>query len=182
MNRVALSERVKADALITSVPGVAIGVLTADCLPILLFDPVKMVVAAIHAGWRGTIMDIAKSTVERMATEYGSSAKDIISSIGPHIGPCCYTVGEDVAKEFIKKFGANNSIIEEDTVGSIEAESARLSLAEANILELEDVGVRKENIEDTAICTMCNKDSFFSYRGDDGTTGRQINFIMIRNT
>lgn len=163
-----------ADAIITRLRGVAVGVLTADCVPILVLDPVREAVAAIHAGWKGTVKLIAKETVDAMRANFNSDAGDLAAAIGPHIGPCCYTVGAEVADEFRREFGENPACLEPTGTG------AKADLGEANVSALLSAGLKRENISFDPVCTSCNNSLFFSYRKDNGRTGRQLSFIALR--
>ena len=147
------------DALISGQPGRTLSIRTADCLPILLADRRTGAVAAIHAGWRGTVAQIAPAAVSRMTEEFGSKPEDIIAAIGPGIGPCCYEVGDEVARQFG------------------ESGSRHLNLAEHNRRQLEKVGVCPANIDVISPCTFCNVDEFFSYRREGERAGRMISYI-----
>lgn len=162
----------EADAIITAEEGAAIGILTADCLPLLLFDPVKRVVGAAHAGWKGTALGVALSAVREMGRVYGTRPRDLMAAIGPCIGPCCYTVGENVYEEFREEGRSLDSFISLD-------DGLRLDLGAENINQLLSLGVDQRNISGSAPCTFCSGD-FFSYRRDKGRTGRQLSFIMLR--
>lgn len=164
----------EADGIITSVPGVAIGVRTADCLPLLMYDPKNKAIAAVHAGWRGTVCGIGRIAVKAMNKHVGSEPQDIIASIGPCIRSCCFEVGSDVAEKFEREFG--------DEVISRKAGSARSNVDVALSVRksLLSASVRTENIDDTGICTMCNEDYFYSHRRDGTPSGRHLNFIMLK--
>lgn len=159
---------IEADAAITALEGVAVGVLTADCLPVLLYDPVRRVAGAAHAGWKGTEQEISAMTVEAMGARFGSRPEDIRAALGPCIGPCCYEIGAEVAERF-------------SGTKALRAEGGRttLDMALANTTQLVGVGVRAENITAPGACTSCDNAHFFSYRKDGGVTGRQLSFIMI---
>lgn len=165
-------ESCEADAIVTDQTGIPIGVLTADCLPMLFLDYGKNVIAAAHAGWKGTVKGIAEKTVLAMKEKFGSKPEDIIAALGPCIGPCCFVVASGVAAEFKKAFGDSRYIKE----GS----SPAIDLAGINILQLEKAGVRRKNISIARVCTFCRNDLFFSYRKDGKTTGRQLSFIMLK--
>jgi len=169
-----IREKPDADAIITSLTEVPVGILTADCLPILLFDK-GGAIGAVHAGWRGTAKGIVIKAVEAMGRTYGTRAEDILCALGPYIGPCCYTVGEDVASGFRSSFGDTKGFIEERSNGRIS-----LDIGLSNLSQLISAGVSKENISFDPACTSCNNRLFFSYRKDGGRTGRQLSFIMLR--
>lgn len=147
------------DALISNQPGRTISVRTADCLPILLADRRTRVVAAVHAGWRGTVANISANAISRMRADFGSRPEEILAAIGPGIGKCCYEVGADVAQHFG------------------EAQAAYIDLAEHNRRQLEDAGVLPMNIEIVSPCTFCHDAEFYSYRREGARAGRMISFI-----
>jgi polyphenol oxidase len=154
------------DALITDRPGILLLVRIADCVPIVLYDPVRRVVAVVHAGWRGTLAGIAVAAVERLRERYGCSTGDLLAGIGPAIGPCCFEVGEDVAERFRTGFdGAGRCMM-------MNCRSITIDLPEANRLQLLGSGLLPDCIEVAGLCTSCRSDIFFSHRGEQGKTGR----------
>jgi len=162
------------DAMITNVPGICLTILVADCVPILFFDYKKKAIGVAHAGWRGTILGIAKRTIEMLEKAFGCSPSTIYVGIGPSIGPCCYDVGLDVALQFKNIYdrkicfkGSNNKIY--------------CNLWEANRMQLIEAGVPEENIEIAKICTSCNSRYFFSERKEKGKTGRFGAGIMLKH-
>jgi len=157
------------DALICNKKGVILCILTADCVPILLYDTQKDVIAAIHAGWRGTKEKIVQKTILKMREEFGSDSRDIMAGIAPSIGSCCYEVGEEVAKEFFYTSDAYNK----------KEDKYMLDLPYINQQQLLNSGVEKENIEMSSICTACNIDRFFSYRRENGCSGRFMSIIGL---
>ena len=167
-------KRKDADAVITNVIGVPIGILTADCMPALFHDPVKKAASAAHAGWKGTCLKICASTVVAMAEGFGSNPKDIRAAFGPFIGPCCYSVKEDVYAKFKEAFGSDADFF------FSEEEGLRLDIGRANRETLLAAGLREENISESALCTACNTGLFFSYRREGASTGRQLSFIMLK--
>lgn len=154
------------DALISSKSGVLIGVMTADCVPILLYD--KNVVAAVHAGWRGTKSNIVAKTVTIMRETFGCT--NIIAGIGPSICKCCYEVDEKLASEFGEIYS--------DSV-TLENGKYMLDLQLINRLQMIEAGVKSENIEMSNICTACENDNYFSYRRENGCSGRFGSFIGV---
>lgn len=156
----------KADAMMTDRAGITLSMRFADCVPILLRDPVRGVVAMAHAGWRGTVQGIAAETVRAMNKTYGSRPQDIQAGIGPSIGPDHYQVGEEVVTAVHDYFGATDSLIRRDPVDN----SAYLDLWAANSLDLQRAGV--EQVEVAGICTAEHSDEFFSHRAEKGRTGR----------
>jgi YfiH family protein len=157
------------DALITQQKGVMLTILTADCVPVLIFDPQKEVVAAIHAGWGGTHKEIVYKTVQKMQEAFGCNPVDMIAGIAPSIGRCCYEVGEDVAKHFF----------EEPKAFDIKGEKYMLDLPHINAKQLLKAGLRLEHIEHSNICTACEVDDYFSYRKEQGCTGRFMSMIGL---
>lgn len=149
------------DALITSRPGVTVSVRTADCFPILLADTRCRSVAAVHAGWRGTVDGVVVETLRRMRAEFGTHPADVTAAIGPGIGACCYEVGEDVAR----RFGLT--------------QAGPLDLAKANLRQLASEGVSPERITVAGACTFCDSAQFYSWRRDHRTDGRMISYIRV---
>lgn len=151
-----------ADGLVTHQTGITLGVLVADCVPLLLVDPKKRIVAAIHAGWKGTLGNIAAVAVVAM----GSSPQDIFVSIGPHIGPCCYTVPRARADCF------------NDQCTYYDGADWHLDLGRANRLQLMGAGILSEHIDTPIVCTSCQSDIFYSYRKDSKSTfGEMLGYI-----
>jgi len=166
--------KLECDGIITNQPGVMIAVGVADCLPLLLLDPVKRVVAALHAGWKGTAGNIAAKGVESLVKLFGSDCADILAALGPAIGPCCYEVDAPVKQAF-----AGSGVSWDLCASASGAERWKLDLAVANRQQLLGAGIAEENIETAAQCVCCSSDWFFSYRRDAGETGRQAGFIML---
>jgi YfiH family protein len=164
----------RADAIITSNPGIYPAIKTADCLPILLLDPVRRVAGAVHAGWRGTVLRITRKVVRMMKSRYGTNPTDLIAGLGPAIGPCCYEVGEVVLKPFRQCFPQAEQFIIRSQSGDRSKESLRLDLLGANRFELIQEGVPLANIHSTELCTSCNSALFFSYRRDGVKSGRHL--------
>jgi YfiH family protein len=156
------------DALITNTPHLLIGVLSADCVPVLLVDPIKNVIACIHAGWRGTVAEIVKHTILKMHNEFGSIAGDVIAGIGPSISAANYEVGEDVAIYF------------RDTSKQKKSNGKScIDLWIENKSQLLEAGVREENISISEQCTYSNSDTFYSARRDGISTGRMASVIVL---
>ncbi|SFV50516.1 COG1496: Uncharacterized conserved protein [hydrothermal vent metagenome] len=158
------------DALVTNQKNIMLTILTADCVPILLFDPQKEVVSAIHAGWNGTYKKIVYKSVKKMQNEFNCNPKDIIAGIAPSIGRCCYEVGEDVARHFFDDRDAFD----------IKGEKYMLDLPHINRQQLLEAGLSLENIELSNICTACEVDSYFSYRKEHGCSGRFMSMIGLK--
>ncbi|WP_292657567.1 peptidoglycan editing factor PgeF [Nitratifractor sp.] len=162
-------ESLKADALITRLPKVVLTILTADCVPILLTDPVTGAVGAVHAGWKGSALKIVEKTVARLQEAYGVNPADLRAFIGPSIGGCCYEVGEEVAEEFRGVEGA----VHPGTRGR-----PMLDLKEVNHTQLLAAGLCDRQIEISPVCTVCERERFFSYRAEGGCSGRFMSCIM----
>ena len=165
---------VHADAMMTDVPGIAIGVETADCVPVLLFDPMKPAVAAVHAGWRSTVKKIVQKAVHRMHEEFGSEPARLIAAIGPAIGPECYEVDEVVLGPVREAFSFWKEV---STPRGNDRWS--LDLVKANKLELLQIGLAEKNVHALGLCTSCRRDLFYSFRAE-GRTGRMLSVIMIK--
>ena len=155
------------DAMVTDIPDILLMIQVADCVPLLLYDPKQKVIAAAHAGWRGTVLEIARNTVNSMVKRFKSDPAYIYVGIGPSIGPCCYEVGHEVireaSKDLIKTRNGKNYF----------------DLWEANKSQLIEAGIPASNIEISRICTHCNSDTFFSSRAGGGVTGRFGAGIML---
>jgi len=157
------------DALITDIPGVMLVILTADCVPILLYDRKKKVVAAVHAGWKGTRAQIVYKTVKKMEEVYGSDPTDILAGIAPSIGKCCYEVGVEVAEHFAEVPEALRE----------KGEKYMLDLPAVNHYQLRKSGLEEANIELSGVCTACEVDDFFSYRKEQRCSGRFMSLIGV---
>lgn len=166
--------RLECDGIITNQPGVMIGVCVADCVPVLLFDPRQKVVATLHAGWQGTAANIAAKGVEAMVTVFDSRPSDILAAIGPAIGPCCYEVDPPVKNGFARQQAAWDLYAQPQEPGKWQ-----LDLAAINKHQLLAAGLASSKIETSGICVCCTAESFFSYRREQGETGRQMGFIML---
>ncbi len=159
--------QIEADALWSERAGDAVGVKTADCVPLLLVDPRGKRVAAVHAGWKGTFSQIAARTVEALVRA-GSRASDLRAAIGPSIGPCCYAVQEDLVAQFATRFPA------EVCVRRANRPSLDLPLAVRTTLLAS--GIPSAQIDSLGLCTACDP-RFFSHRRDRGQTGRHFSFV-----
>jgi len=157
------------DALITNQKNIMLTILTADCVPILLLDPVKNVVAAVHAGWKGTQQEIVLRTVEKMKETFNCNAKDILAGVAPSIGRCCYEVDWNVAQHFEK---IENTYTQKE-------EKYRLDLPLINKVQLLQAGLLETNIEMSHVCTACEVASYFSYRKEGGCSGRFMSMIGL---
>jgi polyphenol oxidase len=186
----------KGDASATDRPRLLRAVQTADCVPILLVDPKNRAVAAIHAGWRGTLGRIAEKAVGRMRFEFGSRPQDLLAALGPSIGPCCYEVGAEFVPRFTAQFADGAECFDEPRSGEEPnplqwlnmappghqppPRNVHLDLRKANHLQLVAAGLRAQNIFVSNLCTGCRRDLFFSYRKEGALTGRLISVIGIR--
>jgi YfiH family protein len=164
---------VKADAILTNNPQVTLFMRFADCVPIFLYDTVRRVAGLAHAGWQGTVNKIAQKTVERMVTEYGSRAEDILAAIGPSIGADHYEIGPDVADQVKAAFSedASDFLVERDN-------KIYFDLWRTNRVILEKAGVQQ--IQVAGLCTACNTEDWYSHRAEQGKTGRFGALIALK--
>jgi YfiH family protein len=188
----------RADAQMTVESGFLIAIQTADCIPVLVADTRRRVVAAFHAGWRGTVKRIVESGVGRMRLEFGSRPADLVAAIGPGIGACCYAVGEEVLSEFDSQFPHARELFREvydaDPVRkkypmlfltqrapghSSIGPHLHLDLIEANRRQLLSAGLRPRAIQVVGGCTQCHRQFFFSHRGSHGHAGRMMAVIGL---
>jgi YfiH family protein len=183
----------KADALITRHCGIALAMSSADCVPLMFYDPVERVIGLAHAGWRGTARGIAAVTIHAMSEQLGCSPNNIRAGIGPSIGSCCYEVSQEVRRYFMGQqefeFGTTDAryrkLITESAVFSVKRlhdhDSLRLDLWETNRNQLLKAGLLPEHIELSKICTSCKKEHFFSHRGEHGKAGRFPSILALRD-
>lgn len=200
--------RLMGDAAITDQPGHLLAVQVADCLPILLVDPRQRVVAAVHAGWRGTLKRIAEKTIGRMQGEFGSQPRDLLAAVGPGIHACCYQVGQEVMEEFASQFADWKKFLRPQIPSPPQAHWQQplfaasppepgdrrprpaltspapdrffLDLVEANCRQLRASGLKQKNIWVSPYCTACRTDLFFSYRAERKSAGRMMGVVGIR--
>jgi YfiH family protein len=186
----------RGDATITDQPNLLLAVQTADCVPILLVDPKKRAVAAIHAGWRGTLARIAAKTIGKMQMHFGTNPPDLLAAIGPSIGPCCYEVGTEVATQFLSQFADAPDYFDEFRTGDEPnpiqwlnmmppghqppPKGVLLDLPKANRSQLLAAGLRPRNIHTIDLCTACRPDLLFSYRKEGSASGRLMSVIALR--
>lgn len=149
------------DALISNRPGIALAIRTADCLPILIADPRNRAVAAVHAGWRGVVSEIASKTIHALCQRFDSKPEDLIVAIGPGIGPCCFEVGPEVAVQFQL------------------SGRTKVDLIETTCRQLRRNGVNPGQISTSRLCSCCGPDFFESYRRDREAAGRMIAMIGV---
>ncbi len=164
------------DAIVTNRAGIAIGVKTADCVPILIADPERRVVAAIHAGWKGTAKPIVRKVCDVLEARFSCRREDLLAAVGPAIGPCCYEVDAPV-REAMGDLAVRPGVFRSAGRDG----HWRLDLASANRLQLLEAGVPPARVAAANLCTACRPDLFFSHRGSGGATGRQFNFLVMRD-
>ena len=187
------------DGLITKTPGLLLGILTADCLPVILADKKNHAVGVFHAGWRGTVRRIVEKGIGEMRRYFGSDPRNLVAAVGPGVGGCCYKVGDEVRTKFETQFAYAAELFREvkesDPVrekypllfltarapGHSELPvSLYLDLVEANRRQLIDGGVLAKNIEASSLCTACHTDLLFSHRAENGVTGRMMAVAGVR--
>jgi hypothetical protein len=188
------------DGMVTDVPGILLGILTADCLPVILVDPKRHAVGVFHAGWRGTAKRIVEKGAGEMHRWFGSQPGDLKAAIGPGIRGCCYEVGPEVRSAFEAQFTYGGELFRETkdrneihekypllfltsrAPGHSELpKKIFLDLAEANRRQLIAAGLRPKYISDLGLCTHCRQDLFFSHRGEKGVTGRMMAVVAIKD-
>lgn len=176
------------DGLLTDVPGVLLTSFYADCVPLYFYDPVHHVVGLAHAGWKGTVAQIADAMVKKMEAVYNSDPHDIVAAIGPSIGDCCYEV-DDYVMEHVRRLETDlkNRAEASDSVELYRASNTdkskyMLNLKEMNRRIMIKAGILPTHIECTTWCTSCNTDLFFSYRKENGKTGRMTSWIGIKES
>ncbi len=163
-------ETVIADAVVTDRKNVYIGVITADCVPVLLYDREREIIGAVHAGWRGTSNQILKHTITKIQEKFGCLLGDVLIAIGPSIRQCSYEVGEEVITEVRKATGDGDYY-------NIKGGRYFIDLSSANKIQALHAGIPAENIWQSQECTFCSPDRFYSYRYSKGVKGRQGGFI-----
>jgi YfiH family protein len=166
------------DALLTDVPGLPLLMCFADCTPLLFHDPRRGVVGIAHAGWRGTVADIAGEAVRTMLARYGSNPRDLLVGIGPAIGRCCYVVDAPVINAW-RALGVHDAGEVEETAPDGDRRQWRFDLARANRRLLERAGIPADQIEDAAICTSCHVAEYPSHRAEQGKAGRFAAIIAL---
>jgi polyphenol oxidase len=190
------AEVCQGDASATNRPGLLLGVQTADCVPILLVDPKKRAVAAVHAGWRGTLARVVVKAIGQMQMQFNSNPSDIIAAIGPSIGGCCYEVGTEIATQFLSQFAEAPEWFDEFRTGDEPnpvqwlnmmppghqppPKNVLLDLRKANHAQLLGAGLRAHNVFVSDLCTACRRDLLFSYRKEGSQSGRLMSVIGIR--
>jgi len=186
----------RGDASITNRPNLLLAIQTADCVPILLVDPKKRAIAAIHAGWRGTLARIAAKTIGKMQMHFGTNPRDLLAAIGPSIGPCCYEVGTEVATQFLSQFADAPTYFDEFRTGDEPnpiqwlnmmppghqppPKGVLLDLRKANRSQLVAADLRPPNVHTIDLCTACHPNLLFSYRKQGPASGRLMSVIALR--
>jgi len=165
---------IECDAIVTNQPGIMIGILVADCYPVILFDPVRQVAAAVHVGWRGAAGGILARTLMTMRENFNCMMHDIRAAIGPGIGGHLYEVDRPVREAFRQGAGHWELCSKEVGLGKW-----HLDLRQACRLQLRDAGIEEGQIDAAAECTCCHKELFYSYRRDKRQTGRHLGFVML---
>lgn len=167
-------QNVECDAIVTNQPGIMVGILVADCYPVLLFDPLQKVVAAIHVGWRGAANGILPKTISCLVKDFGINPADLKAAIGPGIGAHRYEVDRPVRDAFRNGTAHWNEIAKETELGKWQ-----LDLRRSCELQLLAAGIVPAHIDVVEEDTCCHRELFFSYRRDKGQTGRQMGFVLI---
>lgn len=167
------------DAMITRERGAPLAEFFADCVPVMLLDPATPAIGLAHAGWKGTAAGIAAKTVLAMTREFGTRPADCLAAIGPSIGPCCYAVGEAVAGTFINSFSYGGKLLKPLESGIPGQENLHLDLWEANRRQLIEAGLPAGQIAAAGLCTRCNAGELYSFRADQGRTGRLGALLML---
>jgi YfiH family protein len=186
----------KGDAAITNSPELLLGVQTADCVPVLIVDPKRRAVGAVHAGWRGTLARIVEKTVGRMQLEFGSKSADLLAATGPSIGPCCYEVAAGFVSTFSAQFADAAEYFNEPRSGEEPnplqwlnmappghqppPKNVYLDLRRANRSQLVAAGLRPQNIFISDLCPACRTDLLFSFRKEGPRSGRLLSVVGIR--
>jgi len=155
------------DGMITSTPGIMLSVRVADCIPLLLFDPVKKIIGTVHCGWRSLLGGIAEKTLKMMKLYRSVAAENVLAVLGPSAGQCCYEIGQDLAERLKPEFveTRNNHLF-----GNLKGEL---------ICRLLNAGVKKHQIESISDCTICTESLYFSYRRDGVMSGRMMGYILL---
>ena len=165
------------DGTITNEKNIVLPIVTADCISLLLFDPQRKVIANIHSGWRGTVQRIVEKAIKKMVVQFGCSTSDIICCIGPCIGKCHFEVREDVKEIFEKEFKdilGQNIILDNKKDNTYFIDTVLI-----NRLMLLKLGLKNENIIESNVCTVCNRNEFHSYRAEKEGAGRNISLITL---
>ena len=157
----------EADALISACRGVALGIFTADCVPIFMLDIETPAIGIAHAGWRGTFARVAVNTLAQMKTCFGTVVENCRVHLGPAIQKCCYTVSTELLTQFAERFGCSVH------------DGTHLNLQAANVNQLVEAGLPPTSISISPLCTACRTDLFYSHRAENGQTGRMLSYIQL---
>jgi YfiH family protein len=169
----------QADGLLTRRTGILLGIMTADCVPVLVADPRHRAVAAFHAGWRGTVERVVEQGIARMHKEFGSLPGEMIAAIGPAIGRCCYAVGDEVRTRFGSEFSYGEELFAQMGTPAGNSRSV-LDLVDANRRQLLAAGLTVGAISLVGGCTSCHTELYFSHRASGGRAGRMMSVIGIK--
>lgn len=164
------------DALITNVAGINLTIFGADCVPIFFLDPIKKVIGMAHAGWRGTVNGISAKMVEEMKKGYGVNPADLLVGIGPSIGKCCFQVDDSVVSLFRRNFAFADQVIFDDPT---EEGKYKIDLWDTHVRLLHGLGIKKEKIEISGLCTMCRTDLFYSHRVMGNARGNMAGVMTL---
>lgn len=172
-------ELVDIDGVVTNIRGIALVTSSADCQNILIYDKEKKVIGNVHSGWKGTLNKILRNTINLMINTYDSNPKDLVVCIEPSILDCCFEVDKDVVDMFIRNFGNIDEFIK---LGDIKEDKQKyyIDTVSINVRELLELGISKENIVTSSICTKCNNIKYHSYRADGKDAGRNIALICMK--
>lgn len=168
-------QRVESDAIITNQKNVLIGILVADCFPVILYDQKKGLAGVVHVGWKGTALGLLGQTIKAMKEVFGCHVEDLKVAIGPGIAAHSFEVDRPVRDQFRKGTDQWGRIATETSLGHWQ-----LDLQKSLLLQLDDAGIDSRAVEVVLECTCCHKETFFSYRRDKGKTGRQMGFALLR--
>ena len=195
-----VAERPQADGMLSAAAGRLLGIVTADCVPVLMVAPRQRVVAALHAGWRGTAKDICGRAIRALKTDWGVSPADLLVALGPSIGGCCYEVGRDIGENLVRQMGPRGRLawrqegnvstfqhVSDDTFPHTKSDhrattiacgdTGFLDLRLVNRLRCEQLGVPPQHIQHVGPCTFCSGAALSSYRRDGSRAGRQLSVI-----
>lgn len=164
------------DALITNRPGILLSSYYADCVPVMILDPLKKVISLVHAGWRGTVMRIAATSIKTMSTIFGTNPGDCLVSIAPSIGFCCYEIDRPVIKAF-----TNQGFNLEPYIKQSGSDRWKIDLQHINRCSVIEAGVKPDRVTVAELCTSCNPGMFFSFRGQSGRCGRMASLMALKN-
>jgi hypothetical protein len=168
-------QRVNSDAIITNQRNILIGILVADCFPVILYDQKKHIAGVVHLGWRGTAAGLLERTVHAMCEIFGCRPTDLCAAIGPGIAAHSYEVDRPVRDAFRQGTGQWKRIAKETSLGHWQ-----LDLQKSCLLQCDAAGIERTAVDMVKECTCCHKETFFSYRRDNGMTGRQMGFALLR--